>query len=321
VLEQLLAAPQLFAFGQAVRILHHAYGGERDVITFMREDLRIRPNLSLGFPPSDIFSLENLSLPEQRRFLMTVNMLGLYGASSPLPLFYTETLLDEQAEDRSAMRDFVDVIGDGLFSLFLWASRFRYRALFALTDRGDDRLMGQLSALGGSDYLMSAGYEGLLQLNGLLSQHPRSAATLQAFLQTLLGVSVRIEECVLYQFSTPVEQRACLGVDTCLGRMALLGTRARDLGSKIGICLERLQAEEWRSFVPGAPGFVRLCHLVGVFCYEQLVFDLHLVMDRDADMAAVEKRGLGVLNGDTWLGDGTQYVRQVVFPDCEAHTA
>jgi type VI secretion system protein ImpH len=320
-LASLRARPQTFSLAQAVRILYHASGYDCGIVTFIREYLRIRPHLSLGFPPSDLAALEELPPAGQGRYRLTVNMLGLYGASSPLPTFYTEDLLAEQAEDRSAARDFIDIVGDGLFGLFLWASCFRYHPLLAITEQHDQRLTEQMYALAGLRYPLGPTIPKVpLHLSGLFAQYPRSAATLRAFLEGMLEVPVRIEECVLRKVAIPQDQRALLGVGPPLGGDALLGSRADDLSGKISLWLGPLSQEEFINFSPSSPGFTELARLIDFFCSEPLSFDLHLILAADIVSSSAVLGGdkFACLNGDAWLG-GAAHSRQAFFPDCPAY--
>ena len=124
ILPPLMSDPCSFQLVQALRILHHAHGNGRSIMDFIRQDIRMRPHLSLAFAPTDIVSLEESS-PEDRKkgappFIMTVSMLALYGAASPLPTFYTEDLLEEQRQDRSAARDFLDIVNQPFYEAFIW---------------------------------------------------------------------------------------------------------------------------------------------------------------------------------------------------------
>ncbi|MCI5224316.1 MAG: type VI secretion system baseplate subunit TssG, partial [Candidatus Electrothrix sp. AR4] len=65
--------------------------------------IRVRPHLSLDFPGTDVFKVEEIN-EGQARFRITSTFLGLYGSSSPLPTFYTEDLIEEEREGRNATR-------------------------------------------------------------------------------------------------------------------------------------------------------------------------------------------------------------------------
>ncbi len=55
-----------------------------------------------------LWEFEEKSDSEDERFEVQVNFLGLYGTSSPLPVFYTEDLIDEASDDESVAREFIE---------------------------------------------------------------------------------------------------------------------------------------------------------------------------------------------------------------------
>ncbi|MFH1020785.1 MAG: type VI secretion system baseplate subunit TssG, partial [Pseudomonadota bacterium] len=157
VLEELLANPRSFSFLQAVRLLKQAHGdpGPDGSRSFLREQLRIRPYLSLGFPPTDLVEIVELPRDDdsrerdrRRRFRITATFLGLYGPSSPLPTFYTEELLDEQGDDKSVSRDFLDILNHGFFNPFVLADT-HYNLSRLACEEGDEEILQRLFALVG----------------------------------------------------------------------------------------------------------------------------------------------------------------------------
>ncbi|MBI5894932.1 MAG: type VI secretion system baseplate subunit TssG, partial [Desulfobacterales bacterium] len=204
VLEALLKKPREFSFSQAIRLLKQAYGpgGVQGTQAFLREQLRIRPYLSLGFPPNDLVEIEDLPSAGEdrpdaaRRFRMTATFLGLYGPSSPLPTYYTEELLAEQSEDKSVSRDFVDILNHGFFMLFALADSY-YRLSRRVCEEDDPEMMARLFALAGlgHDTLLKNAFRNpgaLLRSMGLLTQFPRSAAGLRGLLADRIGAPVRV---------------------------------------------------------------------------------------------------------------------------------
>lgn len=282
--QQLFASPSAFSFIQAVRILYHAHGKGRRILDFLREDVRVRPQLSLGFPPSDIVSLERLR-PEGKgpRFRLTVSMLGLYGASSPLPTFYTEELLAEEAEDREALRAFLDVINDALYGHFLHAGWLRYRVQLAASEQQNHTLRESFYAPAGlSDPAIQGFLEhrhGILPLIAGLSQFPRSAAGLQAFLAGCLGVPIRVEQCVPRKARVPEDQQCRLGHGHKLGESAILGSEALDLNGTIAIHIGPLDRRTLVRFCPGTEDHEGLIRLASFYCTEPLRFELQLELD------------------------------------------
>lgn len=332
-IEELLATPQHFSFFQAVRLLRHAFAKEDHPGSeaFLRNQLRVRALLSLGFPATDLTALEEIPTPEApedapprpSRFRLTATFLGLYGPSSPLPTFYTEELLDEASDDQSVSRDFLDVVGDGFFTLFFlaWARhRLALRVceehdaatlerLFSLTGMGDPKVRAVFSSPGA-----------LLRAAGLLSQFPRSAAGLRCLLTDTLQAPVTVEQWVERSVPIPQDQRCILGEDTAqLGETACIGTQACDDTGKIRIEAGPLPRTTFVRCVPGTTEHADLVRTIRFYCTEPVEFDLLLRLDaREAQGAQLGSGAWGQLGYDTWLAPRPQCCPQALFRDQRA---
>lgn len=315
LLEQLRANPRSFSFVQAVRLLRQAHGGanKAQAESFLRERLRVRSLLSLGFPATDMVELDDLPAREgapegdEGSVRLTATFLGLYGPSSPLPTFYTEELLDEQAEDRSVSRDFLDVVGDGFFTLFFLAWTRHRLSLKACEERDAATLerLYSLVGLGDPEVRNIFSRPGLLLRSaGLLTQFPRSAAGLRGLLAERAGAPVRVVQCVSRNVAIPDDQRCLLGQDTAqLGETAWIGSQVRDDTGKFRLEVGPLSAETFRKVIPGGDWHTAIVRLVRFYCTEPLEFDALFRLDP----AEVEGSRLGTgdwsrLGCDTWLG-------------------
>jgi type VI secretion system protein ImpH len=185
VIEDLLKNSSSYPFIQAIRLLIynvHAHGDESEGA--MRRKIRVHPQLSLDFPGTDIVSIEQRP-SDPDKFFITTTFLGLYGASSPLPTFYTEDLLDEASEDKTISRDFIDIINAPAYVLFFkcWA---KYSFFYNLVEgRRDDMLERLFCLLGfGTDKIRHSVSHPtrLLRYVGLATQMPRSAEGLRALI-------------------------------------------------------------------------------------------------------------------------------------------
>ena len=315
LLEQLRANPRAFSFVQAVRLLRQAHGGadSAQAERFLRERLRVRSLLSLGFPATDLTDLEDLpareegAYPDQGRFRLTATFLGLYGPSSPLPTFYTEELLDEQSEDRTVSRDFLDVVGDGFFTLFFLAWT-RHRLSLKAWEEHDAATMERLFSLVGlGDPEIRSVFNNpvlLLRSAGLLTQFPHSAAGLRGLLADRVGAPVRMVQCVSRNVPIPEDQRCILGHDTAqLGESAWIGSQVRDDTGKFRLEIGPLGAKTFHEVIPGGQWSMAILRLVRFYCTEPLEFDVLLRLDP----AEAEDARLGIgtwsqLGCDAWLG-------------------
>lgn len=330
VLEELLENPGEFSFSQAVRLLQQAYGpsGVQGGDAFLREQLRIRPYLSLGFPPNDLADIEELPqksglAPDaSRRFKMTATFMGLYGPSSPLPTYYTEELLAEQGEDKSVSRDFVDILNHGFFILFALADSY-YRLTRRLCEEVDGDILSRLFALvglGHSEMLDNAFRNpgALLRAIGLLTQFPRSAAGLRGLLADRIGAPVQVRQCEPRQAAIPIDQCCCLGrEDNALGAASWLGFTTPDAMGKIAVIAGPMSSEMYLRFMPGQPDFDELQTLIRFYCTQPLEFDLEFILIQgEAQPGRVGEERWSQLGCDVWLAPEPLSEARAVFFEC-----
>ena len=268
ILEELLETPKEFSFTQAIRVLKQAFGpkGSQGKDIFLKQQLRVRPYLSLGFPPNDLVGIEEIPGESEdepdalRRFRMTATFLGLYGPSSPLPTYYTEELLDEQSEDKSVSRDFLDIVNHGFFVLFTLADSY-YRLSRQLCEENDHDILLRLFALvglGHEEMLKRIFHTpgALLRSVGLLTQFPRSAAGLRGLLADRIGAPVRVKQCAsrAMQPSLRTNVAVCNREENALGQGAWIGFTTPDAMGKIAIIAGPLDGYHLQAVPPRAAG-------------------------------------------------------------------
>lgn len=304
----LLQEGHSFSFYQAVRLLRlfAAASNRQSTSGETKEQIRIRPHLSLAFPPADIERVEEN--PEGTpRFLITATLLGLYGPSSPLPTFYTEDLMDEAAADESVTREFVDILNHRLFLLLVhaWA---KYRLFVQVVEQENPRDLKRLFALLG--LFPEAIREdvpdayGLLRYIGLFSQFPRSSVGLKSLLQDALGQKpVDIAACVAATAKIPEAQRLRLGDDNCaLGVQAFLGEQIQDRMGKFRIRIGPLTGAQFQDLLPGGGGYQKLAFLTGFYVTDPLEYDVELTLaEGQVQGVRLGGRQWSRLGWDTWI--------------------
>ena len=273
--------PEAFTFEQLMRCLclrwQDSYGG-RDA--FLSRGVKVVPLLSLSFPPTDIASFsmrlpERLPGPQIRRdaagedaelpfFTVTATFLGLYGASAPLPSFYTEDLLGDEREDLSVTRDFLDIINQTLYRKYYLAGNLCKVAFRTLESREPDIANLQYCLLGlGHDPLrrsLGITFRDLAHI-GLFAHHAKSAAGLEQYLSVLLGLSgsaclpsLEVEQCVERRVPVPEDQRCLLGrSNAALGEDAVLGREVRDASGTFRLHFSEVDGDLFRDLEAGRP--------------------------------------------------------------------
>jgi type VI secretion system protein ImpH len=317
-----------FAFFQLVRLLEAMHpdapriGGPGPA---RREILRFRPEMSLTFPTADVADVrrEDGADERPRRFLITARIMGLYGVTSPLPSYYTETIYEEDDPEAVRVRAFLDVFHHRLLSLLYraWA-KYRYPVRFR-PDGGDEfsRVLLPLTGRPDAPAAEDVPQMPLLRALGLTTQLPRSAESLRAFVSDFFGgLPVRVTQCVRRWVTIASDQRNNLGRKNArLGEDALAGTRVLDVGGKFRLTLGPLDWDDFTAFLPSNPDFRRLCGLVRLYVLDALDFEVELVLKRE--QLPPLKMGQGspsFLGWTTWAATTSGPDLSVVLPPARA---
>ncbi|HTN67665.1 MAG TPA: type VI secretion system baseplate subunit TssG [Burkholderiaceae bacterium] len=301
VREQLLANGEKFSYFQAIRLLRllGKSGG------MPHDALRIRPKLGLGFPENDIDRIE--ALP-QGGYRITANFFGLYGVASPLPVYYTEDLFEEEREGRHATRDFLDIVHHAMYPL-LFDAWIKYRLQQRIVEADDGNVLDHLYAfvgLGNPDLRIDLlpGSAELLRYAGLLNQRPRSALGLRTLLADAFSPArVEINSCVPHWLPIPSDQRLRLGRQAhCLGEDTHLGQQIDDHTNQIRVRLHDVPADLFHQLLPGEAGHARLCFLTRYYLLDPLTVRVQISLrDGAASPARLNSRNWSRLGLDTWL--------------------
>lgn len=315
--EELFEKPAEFSFLQAVALLWRFFSQENDVpetCNFLYDVLRIRPHLSLAFPGSDITDLRETQGATHPVYHITATFLGLYGASSPLPTFYTEDLLDERSDDITVTRDFLDVVNSPLYPLLLRAMS-KYRPFFHL-DQHESSITERLYCLQGYGHQELrdgiAGVSRLPRYIGLFSQWPRSAMGLRTLVSDALsGEPVKLFPNIPRMVAIPDDQRLVLGRQCAsLGEDAHLGDRILDIMGRIRLVVGPLDDESFHACLPGGSTYLWIEELVSLYLAEPM--ECRLEVDLKPEQARPARLGgekWGILGHDTWLFSGTPPTR------------
>lgn len=272
------------------------------------ERLEFRANPSLGFPGSDLHSVQFFDEGGELRARLTLNLIGLCGAHSPLPAFYGEQALGE-AEEGNPTRDFLDLFHHRLHRLLqpIWR-KYRYHARFqnGATDPYSEHLFA-LIGLGGHALRQAdeLNWKRLLPYLGLLSLRAHSAALIEAVLRYYFKhTELFIEQCIERTVDILDEQRNRLGQrGSRLSEDLVLGEQVRDRNGKFRIHIRELDWERFHEFLPIGAGYQPLCALVRFTLRDPLDYDLRLTLRADA----IGDLRIGAdspcrLGWTTWLG-------------------
>jgi type VI secretion system protein ImpH len=284
--EELLREGHDFSFYQVIRLLRllaSQPSGSPTTPSAISKAIRTKPHLSLAFPASEVQSVEEIGDTEDPQFLIAVNFLGLYGASSPLPSFYTEDLIDEAAEDESVSRDFIDTLNERLFAL-LFECWGKYRQSLKVVEEKSPEHMERLFCLLG---LGEPSFredmpepQRLLRYIGLFSQFPRSALGLKTVLTDALGgIPVNVLPGIERKATLPESQSLRMGVSGCrIGTESYLGNQLIDRMGKFRIRIGPLTRADYKRFSPGTEDFERITFLTDLYFVEPLEYDVEVIL-------------------------------------------
>ena len=298
-----------FDFFQAVWLLDR-YAGERVAVgergPIGREAFRFRPDVQMGFPPADIRRIRECHdhVTDDEYYQVDVTFLGLYGASTPLPLHYAVDILrmveqaavrpEEQAgperapadrppadraeeeSGRAPARDFLDIFHHRLISLFYrsWL-KYRYDRAYGMPHR--DVVTDYLLWLIGcspqaEEATLGVSPVRMLRYTGILTQHPRSAASLEGVLSDYWAdYPLELQQCVGRWVPVPPDDLNCAGVANCrLGVDLTVGEQVYDLSGAFNISLGPVDWEAYTLFLPDGPRFAQTRALVQLYCADPL---------------------------------------------------
>ena len=321
---QLEERPREFYFFQALRGLRLAYQQETGLrvhlFDLFRRHLRVRPELSLAFPPVDISDVERLpalhrgenaesvgvtsTMPLWR---LTVTFLGLYGASSPLPTYYTEDLLVDRNQGTTVNRDLADVVNQPSYEL-LWLCWRRYRLPLRIVEEEDETCSRQLWAFGGRDpELLKKDPDKkhyTMRRLGLYVQHPRSGQALTTLLKDVLAIeNIRIRPFAVRKKKLPADQRCRMGMaNSRLGEDCVVGSAIDDCKSCFDLDIGPVDMNRYRSLLPGGSLHKKLRWHLKDFLDQPFDCMLNLFLEDDPERSARLVKGhWGSLGEDMWL--------------------
>lgn len=269
--------------------------------------LRFKVNPNLSFPPGDIRGADEGG---HGRVWFVLNLMGLHGAASPLPAYFTEHVAQHQDEP-DALRDFLDVINHHLISLFhgIWT---KYRYYLQFRDNGTDinsRRFFSFIGLGHRELQGTSGLrrERLLSYMGLIAFSGEAAGSLESILRHYFGhPEVHIIPCIRRLVSIPADQQCALGVaNRRLATDFLLGSEVLDQTGKFRVLFDGLSWVRFTAFLPGGSLFSELQTLVRFVLRSRLGFDVELrLRPSEIPEFVIGRLSPCRLGWTTWAGDG-----------------
>lgn len=304
LIQSLTENPESFSFFQIIRLLQRISGESDPNSTF----LRILPELSLNHPKSDVSKVSQL--PDDKGFEVLTTFLGLYGTSSPLPVWYTEELIEAELEDNTTAKSLIDVFQQRINTLF-YQSSTKYRLIQKLIEERSSFYSKMLFRLIG--ITKSESSEALpdphqiLRYILLFRQQPRSAAGLEALLEDALKeIQVKVIQCVHRKVQIPHFQRLVLGKQSnSLGLDAMLGDEIEDTVGKMIIRIGPVSLERFHNLLNGSQECKIMFFLIESYINVPLECDLQIVLEEnEAKTVELGNPQFSCLGKNSWLFSG-----------------
>jgi type VI secretion system protein ImpH len=274
-----------------------------------QEAIRFRHDPGLIFQSADVTAMSESPGPGGApRFELTTAFLGLTGASSPLPSYVAEEIV--QSEPHSLRAEFLDLFHHRLLSL-LYRAHAKYSLATEATSAGNDAWIDRLLALAGIDPEVPPALPRVLlaRLAPLLVCARRSAWGLERALEIVLGPDSPGLSAAVTPFTggwEPIEARDRLRLGRAnhqLGVNAVLGSRVLDRSGQFTVRLGPLGSEAYQRLLRGGDLHARAQAVLELFNTEGAEGLLELQLARHAPPRfKLSRGGPARLGLDTWLG-------------------
>jgi type VI secretion system protein ImpH len=281
-MEDLLTTPGSYTFVQAVHLASRHV--RQQTLPVAHNYCRFSVNPSLAFPPADIESLSILSSEDgPPRIDMMLNLLGLHGADSPLPAYFTEHVAQHSDDpEPDPLQDFFNIFNNRIILVLhaIWG-KYRYYARYARN--AEDAFSQKFYGFIGvgpreSRTTRNIQWPRLMAYMGLIAMSGDAAGSLESILRHYFNHSdITIIPCIPRWVLIPPDQQTVLGIQNCiLGETFILGDEIRDQSGKFRICIDNLDWQTFISFLPCYAKFEELKAVVNFALRSRLSFDVEL---------------------------------------------
>lgn len=304
LIDRLYSRPQGFNLFQAISLLerHTPERASLGTGVGLDEAALLRGNISLAFAPSDVVSVHPATTPAGRSTLTTAAM-SLAGANGPLPLPFSEMLLQRRtAKDRAAL-DFLDIFHSRWLA-FLYRSRKKHHIGLNWRASQEDnplaRTMDALSGLGRAEGARGPiGEVARLSHAGLQNAAPRSMLNLLTLLSDRLSLSFKGRQFVGGWQALDLVDQPPLGL-AVLGKQAVLGGRAWDAAAGIELTVVSSPMSRLHSLLPGGQDHALMAWLLRRHTQSELQVRLVLQPQAQASVS-LPRLGQARLGWTSWL--------------------
>lgn len=280
-----------YSFFRAVEILLKETGQKIEEHELRKQGVRdivFRVDPGLGFPASDIVSIDHIDSSLSECFEMSVNFLGLHGTSSPLPSYLLESASWSKTEEgvQCAFNDFFS--HRMIWLLYLIWRKYRYHIRYKA--KAQDQFSDWMFSLIGIGEKNSRGHADipwakLLTYLGVVAARTRPAQMISGVIAHAFDLKdVSVREFELRMVEIPEDQRVELGKKNfTLNQNFSIGRWTKDIAGKFTIVIKKLSFKRFRDFLPNGSDYERLKELVAFLLKDQLAYDLELHFEKNEE--------------------------------------
>lgn len=271
------------------------------------ERIQFVANPSQGFAASDVECAELINDAQgQPKAIITLNLLALFGSSSPMPNYYNDYVSNSDSKN---IQNFLDIFHHRIHRLIktVW-KKYRYSASFR-TGASDTFSAQTFALLGLRDKELRENqhidWARLLPYVGLLSQRVRSASAIEAVLRYYFQLpNIDIEQCTLrYSQIHPMQQNQLGLMSSTLGMDTVIGTSVEDRANKFRIHIRQLTWQQFHRFLAGEQDWKALHQLVPFVVKDPLDYDIQLhLKENEPRPLRIDSTNDCQLGWTSWLG-------------------
>lgn len=308
--DALCQEPYTFEFDQAVKLMEVLHGRKvrmGEGISFDQEALIVKSRVYLSAPPSDVY---DISMPTSMSYpsTMRVNFFGIAGLQGPLPLPFTEIIMDRVRRKDRGFIDFLDIFNHRLVSIL---HRIRKKHWVGLDSRRPhETMIGQdlLSLTGmvsGFTKTKKVSPQDMLFYSGLFWQNPRSAVGLKQILSHYFNTRVSVLSHQGGWVDIPEElwtyiARGGRGKNNVLGQTAMCGKRTWDVNQNLKIQLGPLHMDELLRFLKIGTAYPKLIEMMQQYLPAGYRFSMNLKVHAK-DVKETRLDGKSYLGWTSWM--------------------
>ncbi|MDX2506002.1 MAG: type VI secretion system baseplate subunit TssG [Gammaproteobacteria bacterium] len=323
IVHDLLTNSQQYSFFQAVKLLNefnHLISTKNGQQALKKTLIQFSVNPELVYNTSDIDSISIRETNEKLTALMSINFLGLYGAASPLPAFYSEAILQTKNGQDSA-RHFLDLFNHRMIIL-VYKCWEKYRFYQNYKAGSKDQFSNWMFALAGlyqpeqrND--PDVNWNRLLPFIGMLGMRCHSTSVLEAILKFYFKFEhFKTKTNIKRYVSISSDQQNRLGQQCAtVNNDLVLGDRVEDRGGKFRILINKLPYEMFEKFLPDGEYSLPLKKIVNFILRDQLDYDIELqLLKYEVPKLLLSSNSYEKLGWTTWLGAQELQHKSIIIP-------